>query len=382
MHSNKLTRWGCYILFSLFSYTYLYNYQGGVLASLQHVLSDGVTSYDNLVGASVITIFLLLLTWLCQRGAVLKEKFVALSFLPAFIVLGLLTSTNSSLSCIYDFDFLMLLLIPLIIIWALLSYNKKSILLLLDIREYSIFSQSLWLNIMLMVMMMTVTGLTGNGNDLFHYRMKMEQEMKANNYEISNYASFIYDNKDNEDIENATSITMLHAYSLAKKQRLGDELFTKSVAGTSNDLLPLYNSRSSCVIYPADSIFKYLGAKPIVPMTTAEYLCVLSKKQKGSKAVGDYLLCGSLIDRDLNRFTSLLPSYYEVNESLPLHYKEALMLHNNIIGNVSDSLANDSMYNELNNIISLSSAKENKGASVLKARQLYNSTYWYYFLFE
>lgn len=381
MHSYKLTRWGCYIAFSLFSFTYLYSYQGGILAALQHVLSEGVTTYDNLIGGVLITIFLVILTFLINRVSVIRDGLPAMGFLPAFIVLALLTNVNSSVSCIYDFHPLLLILIPIVIAWAVLSFSKKSILSYLDLRNHSFLSQSFWVNIMLMVFMMVCTGLAANGNDLFHYRMKMEQELKSGNYDISEYSDYEYDRTDTVDVKNVCNITMLHAHALAKQQLMGDELFSYTVAGTSNDLLPLYNSRSSCIVFPKDSIFSLIGAKPGVPMTTAEYLCIMSKQPNHSRVVGDYLLCGSLIDRDLNRFAKLLPEYYEVNDSLPRHYKEALLLHNHLNGSSSESFANDSLMNCLTEVMALAETNKEEPIGLLKAKLEYRPTYWYYFFF-
>lgn len=51
----------CTFVFTLFSFFYLYYFQSDVLTVSQHVFSKGQTHYDHFVGATLITLVLLLL---------------------------------------------------------------------------------------------------------------------------------------------------------------------------------------------------------------------------------------------------------------------------------------------------------------------------------
>lgn len=376
---SNIMRWGCYFTFSLFSFCYLYFYQGGVLAAFQHVLSKGVTSYDNLIGAILITIFLLLLHLGIRIITNFGNKFFALTFLPSFVVLALLTNVNSSINNIYEFQSYLWMPIILLILFGILSAKSKRFLTMISLRNSNILSQELCLNLMLMVLMMLMTGCIGNDNEIFHYRMNVEQKLQNGNHNIQKYLYYTCNDADSVAKQNSSSITMLYAHSLTKENAMGNRLFESTILCEGKDLLPLSKSNSACVVYPTDSVFKYLGAKPIVAMTTNEYLCIIDKMYPNNKKIGDYILCGALIDRNLDKFVKLLPNYYSQNDSLPLHYKEALMLYNK---NKSEPLfiINDEKmltdYAEMNNI-------ENEfpdyNTRKLKVWEKFKNTYWWYY---
>ena len=56
-------RYSCGILFILFSFCYLFCLQGEILAEAQFVYSKGVTSYNILIGAIVISVVLQIIQW-------------------------------------------------------------------------------------------------------------------------------------------------------------------------------------------------------------------------------------------------------------------------------------------------------------------------------
>ena len=59
-----MPRMTCAVLFLIFTFLYLYDYQADILAVTQHVLSHGQTNYNRLVGALLITVVL----WMVQVG--------------------------------------------------------------------------------------------------------------------------------------------------------------------------------------------------------------------------------------------------------------------------------------------------------------------------
>lgn len=88
----------CAIFFLLFTFFYLYVYQGDILAVAQHVLSNGRTHYDALVGAVLITFVL----WLVQLGIFamtgLRRHAHALTYLPSLLLLGVLTDVTPEIT--------------------------------------------------------------------------------------------------------------------------------------------------------------------------------------------------------------------------------------------------------------------------------------------
>ena len=61
------------------------------MAMAQHVLSGGATTYDNLIGASVITAVMLVIHTFMYSLLHLDRWFYWLTYLPSFLVIAVLT---------------------------------------------------------------------------------------------------------------------------------------------------------------------------------------------------------------------------------------------------------------------------------------------------
>ena len=122
------------------------------------------------------------------------------------------------------------------------------------------------------------------------------------------------------------SLTMLRVFALAHEGRLGDELFKYPVRGTSASLVPELADGKMLMLSP-DSVYRLLGAIPRKGQTSAAYLNAITKSGQATKAAIEYQLCGMLIDRNIDGFVSLLMKTHKIDDSLPRHYREALILY-------------------------------------------------------
>ncbi len=96
---DRFTEGVCTIIFGAFAFLYLYMYQGRLLAAVQHYLSRGVTTYNYLVGAIIITVLLLLLSLLTATLVRRSFRFLpAIYHLPSCLALGVLTDFRLSTS--------------------------------------------------------------------------------------------------------------------------------------------------------------------------------------------------------------------------------------------------------------------------------------------
>ena len=364
----------CAVLFCLFTFVYLYFYQADILAVAQHILSGGVTTYNGLIGAIIITAILFAL----QIGvsSVLKFglKWFALSYFPSVLFLAILSSMTPSADG-NGMEVGLGIWKPLVLffIWAggaillqniSLQYYKAR-------THYLIFSDTIWRNVLLMGLMFVFVGFAGNNDPVIHYRMRMEGMFRSGDIEGATVVG-----RKSQDADSC--LTMLRAYALARCGRLGDELFKYPISGSGNSIVPMATG-AKCLFYPNDSIYKFLGAKPQQSMRVGAYLAALQKQGYAMSAVKDYILCGYLIDRRIDDFVRELPKYYEINDKLPLHYREALTLYTHLRSNpllVYHNVVMDTDYEDLQNLeksIAESSARE------LAVYDIYAGTYWWYY---
>ena len=115
-------------------------------------------------------------------------------------------------------------------------------------------------------------------------------------------------------------------------------------------------------------------------MKPMDYLAAIDRSHKASPAAADYILCGYLLDKDIDAFAREVGRYYPINsDSLPRHYREALVLYNhrrsNPVITYKDAVL-DVDYNDLQKLeASCQNDTERKG----KVMESYANSYWYFF---
>ena len=96
-NSTVIIQMMCAIIFVLFTWGWLYFFQADALAMTQHVLSGGLTHYDRLVGAVIITAALFLLQVIVNRATKIHKRFHALTYVPSMLLLAMLTNISQTI---------------------------------------------------------------------------------------------------------------------------------------------------------------------------------------------------------------------------------------------------------------------------------------------
>ena len=347
----------CCIVFCMFTFLYLYFYQGDVLAMAQHVLSEGATAYDSLIGACVITLVLLLVHLFVYSVASLYRWLYWLTYLPSFLILAVITDVDpGSGTQVYNYAWAWIA--PLVLIVYSLMVNALGELdsLSKDLHAGSVLSKSMWINLLgITLMMITVTGIAGTDVTL-HHRMKMEKCISEGDFQGALEVGSGYAGTD-------ASLTMLRAYALAAEGQLGERLFEYPLAGGSAALYPDGSGTATAMIYGGD-IMRFIRSK-----------------RMGRRSVeADYHLCGLLMDCRIRQFAREVQKYYSADSLMPRHYREAMFLYNDIAGKGNAVAADDEMSKRYSRFSALS--KKYPDRSKLKAALSpdYKGTYWYYYV--
>lgn len=85
-----------------------------------------------------------------------------------------------------------------------------------------------------------------------------------------------------------------------------------------------------------------------------------------------------LLDKNLAMFVSELPKHYKINESLPRHYREAVVICSTNTDSISLSIKDDAMLTDYNDFMKMRDAKKE---NISHIRDVYGKTYWYYYYF-
>lgn len=372
-NSTAVIRAVCAIVFCLFTFVYLYFYQADVLAVGQHVLSGGVTHYDRLIGAIIITFSLILLQIGVHTLFRLDKYCHALTYFPSLLVLTFITDISQDIDRGFSFGFWLWGGPLLLILWTCLSLFVRNIQMYTNVTSSGLFSRAMWSNMAIMIFMFLFTGFVSNDNAVFHYRMRAEKCLLEGDYDGALAAGV-------KSLETDNNLTMIRIYALSRKGLLGEKLFTYPLAGTSDDMLP-YSGTAHCMMYPNDSIYKYIGAKPNGYFQTIPYLKALMRLGLASSAVKDYILCAYLIDRDLDSFVRTLPEFYEVNDNLPKHYREALTLYTHLRSKPYIIYHNTVMDTDFSDLQALERKHKTQAAKSVAVNEMYSGTYWWYYMY-
>lgn len=329
-NGTRIIRVVCAIIFCLFSFVYLYFYKSDMMAIAQHVLSNGMTKYDALIGALLITLILQLLQSATYLLARLREKYHALTYYPSLLCLTFITDAS-----INDFDVVWpsswLYLLPvLLVLWGglVLLFKQLEQLGAAQYAYHSSFSV-LWHNMLILFLSFLFVGLLSNGNDVMHYRARAEMALVHNDIEKSLYVG-------SKSLKSDAVLTMNRAYALARSGELGERLFTYPLKGQGSDMLPMDSlSSSRFIVYPIDSLHVMLGARPAKRMSAYHCIRALHHHNYASQAAHDYWLCMLLMDCNLSEFANKLPVFYSINDSLPRHYAEALAVYSSQINDTT-----------------------------------------------
>lgn len=360
------------VIFVLFTLTYLYSYQADTLAALQHVLSNGATHYNRTVGAVLITLVLMLLQ--TGIGAVTPYRVQTwfMTYVPSAVLLAAVTGAQVVSATQIDWGPWPWLAPLLLVVWGALT----AVAVKLPFREIISAGQltgTLWVNAGMVVLMALFTGLCGNSNDVFHYRMRAENMIMAGRYADALKTG-------DRSLHTDKSLTMLRAYALASEGLLGEKFFTYPVTGRSSDLLPMYSGgEAACIMLPTDTIYKSLGARPLYRQDTRTYLNTLLKLRKARPMVADYLLTGCLVDRDLDTFARMLPRFYKINDRLPRHYREALILYTHLRSNPAVVYHNEVMDTDFEDMQDLEKKYPDEKSRRMAVFDQYGGTYWWYY---
>ena len=379
--STVAIRLMCAIVFLSFSFVWLYCFQADVLAAAQHVLSKGLTTYKPFVGAILITLVLQSLQLIVYALTRLRKRSHALTYLPSMLALAVITDVNSDVDGQYTLGPLWWILPIVIALWLLLVFVARMLQSVEpDAEPKGLFSRAMWINMLTMALLIIIVVALSNSNAVFHYRMRAEARLLSGDYEGALQMGA-------KSLESDADLQMIRMYALSRTGELGERLFAYPVSSHSEAMLPV-EGKSKFVMYPSDSLYKFLGARPKGEMTTARYLELMQRRDSTvDHRIADYELCGLLIDKRIDDFVCQLRRYYSEGDTLdidrlPRHYREAMTLYTHLRSHPVVIYHNSVMDEDWKNLQELEAQYPDLTERKGRVEEQYHDTYWYYYEYE
>ena len=366
----------CAAAFILFTFFYLFFFQADMLAMMQHVLSGGATSYNRTVGAILITLLLFMVQFGVRRLAGLNGVFTALTYFPSLVLLTLLTGVGNDFDVDRSFGPWLWLTVPLILLFAWVVYVlRKNGLTGSGHYFRNTFPGVLWINIVTLALQFLMVCGGGNTDEVFHYRIRMENLLANGEYDKALEVG-------EKSLSTDESLTMLRVFALSRTKQLGDRLFEYPVVGGSKALLP-DGKTVKCTLLPADNILRNLGIRRKGNMDAMTYLLYLESNGLAMKSVTDYILCGYLLDCDLDNFVrEVMKKYNITSPTLPKYYRQALTLYTHLRANPAVVYHSEVLDADYADFQALEKQYKNQAERASYVRDTYGDTYWYYYFYN
>lgn len=343
--STAITRVVCAILFIAFTYVYLRFYQADVLAMTQHILSDGVTSYQRDIGAILLSLILSLLAWGVYALTQLKDYTHALIYFPSFLLLAFITSPNEPMNQEISYGPWVWILPLSLGAYTLFVIFTKKYGKLFKVGKEDVFHSSLaWINLGQMLLMFMMVMLVCNHQDVFHYRMRMESLMIKEDYRSALRVG-------RHSLETDSSLTMLRIACLEKTNKLGERLFTYPLKGGSAAM-----------------------------QANGTSVRTVMWKDNRKRHTSDYMLSKFLLDKNLDGFAKRISKCYQIDSAyIPKHFREALVLYTHMRGNPLVVYHDNVMDADFQDYQALAKSLEDSVVRANALRDTYGNTYWYYY---
>lgn len=366
---NFLTYTICNIVFVSFCFCYLYYYQADLLSLMQYTYSDGQTHYNHLWGAVLTALLLLSVNLLAIRRNKEFHTFSAWTFFPSAILLTFITGGRQTEDLNLSFGFIACMSLIAVCLYVIFSKCIRNFIRTNSEKiNNNSFIKNLWINLLIITVQFMYVCAFSNSDRLFHARLHVLQSLCEKDYDEALSTIVKLETSDRQ-------LTTLIVYTLSKKNMLAERLFEYPLRGGSVSLLPDSTLTSK---FGFDEIYHHLNLK--IPGNQIHNSIEFIRHGKGiNKQAADYILCGYLMDKNLDAFVENITKYYDINDLLPKHYREALTLyvHSHTAPKVifKNSIMDADFQDYQNMEHDITDTEERKN----KLRDTYGNTYWYYY---
>ncbi|WP_294585939.1 DUF6057 family protein [uncultured Phocaeicola sp.] len=374
---KKAARWtivGCGLLFSIFSFVFLYVFQQDVLEALHYSLAHGKTVFAPLGSAVVITVVLVLLRWGVNSLLGLKGKVRSLSYFPSFLVLCALTGIGRDVY-MADYHSCWSWLLPMLLLaFACAGYWLRRIFRNKLNEEGSVTSLIFW-NVFFILMMCLMTVTFSNTDRTFHHELQAERALRQKDYHKALEVG-------KRSLEASRTLTALRVIAMVRSNQLGDRLFEYPQYYHSDGLF-FSNDSTLQLRYTNDSIYYMLGVRPYAGEPQKEFLYNICHKETGRFTALHYYLASLLLDKQVDEFAKEIPTVYEQGDTLPRYYREAMLLY---LQNSSDTtrweVQDSGMIDRYHAFQKLHKDGQTGIQEKNRLRKDFGDTYWWYFYYQ
>ena len=371
---QRVVAYLCATLFAIFSYLFVAVYQSPVIEAFYDHVATGKLNYNGYMVAAVIAPLLTLLALWLNRFAKFKREWTAMAYLPSAMLLAFITDIDRS---IYtggkSFVTWIVVFVVTFVVYVLLSFILRRVLFEKIKNLEMSTNRIIWRNLILFVIMFCLTGTLSNGEENFKREALTVSRYKAGDADAALKVGY-------KSLDASRELTATRAYILAKEKMLGEHMFEYPQLYGADGLLP-FRHRTSPL--SPDSVATLLGDTIKENENTLGYLRRLAYADTLSLAARDYYLSALLLEKEVIEFEAELArmcgSYRA--DSLPKHYREALLLLKEFSNEHSPNLEDSVLNSKFRSLREVESKYDDALMRNNYVRKAFGRTYWWYFLY-
>jgi hypothetical protein len=183
-----------------------------------------------------------------------------------------------------------------------------------------------------------------------------------------------------KSLDASPELTAMRAYVMASDGLLGERLFEFPQFYGAGGIMPGKVQTSALV---PDSVYALIGARPDSTERNMDFLKRLVDTDSANYVARDYYLSSLLLDRQLVGFKDELARLcgeYNV-DSLPKHYREALLLCSEFTDDFSLELESDTLFVMFDELRGIERQYDDALVRNNYVRKAFGRTYWWYYLY-
>ena len=357
--------------FVAFVFCYVNFMQCDLIAMMQHLLSDGHTTYNRYVGTVIITTVAIIVQLIMSNLFKLPNKIYALTYIPSALFLAAITDLLCNYSSEKLFGYLFVLFTTLLFCYWRSNRISRA-------KEEN-FIEIAIPNFFILTVVLLLLGLNGNTNKVLHYELKTERLIEKKEFDKALKVG-------EKSLETSETLTKLRAYALSRKGLLNERLYSYPVPAGMASLFPLLSDSMKMVFHPSE-IFQWLGVMPDEFSTGEQYLDVISAQPelvKSHPQIIEYLLATQLLKKDIDQFARTLMKFEADSvqyDCLKKHCREAMVLYQHIRTRPVFTINDDVTEANYNDFLKLMHSNKNRKIIAPIVQSQYGDTYWWYYYF-
>lgn len=362
----------CALFFALFSFTFVAMYKSPVIEIVYDGVATGKLQYNGYILSGVLTILLVGLALWLNRFAKFRREWTAMAFLPSALLLAFVTDIERTVfTGGASLSGWLWVFVAGLFFYAFLAFLFGRMLFEKIKNPNMAANRIVWRNLVLLSIIFMLVGYLSSSDKNF-----MREALQYKHYRAGESEAALAVGAHSPLA--SQQLSAQRAFLLSLRGELGERLFEFPQYFGAEGLLPAVERTTP--IAP-DTVYAHIGLVRDSLETAEDYLARAVSGDSVSIVAREYYLVSLLLERRIVDFADAVYEYYNMGDSLPRHYREALVLYSHVVPEYSIPFDDLSLRAMLEKMVEEAGDKDSRVLFSPHFKEEYGSSYWWYFFY-